>query len=196
MAEIYHICKENNYGFIPSVYQGMYNALTREVEFELFACLKRFDIKFYAFNILAGGLLTGKYKSYDLINDCDKLIEKGRFHGKNIVAAKRYRGRFWKKSYFDGIDIIKQALLKEKNDISLVEASMRWMQHHSMLTSNDGVILGASSSKHFDENLNALTIDKPLPQSIVDAFNNAWSLCKKDVPPYFKDENVGKDYKK
>ena len=101
-----------------------------------------------------------------------------------------YRQRYWKKSYFDAISIIDKALIKEKrennNDISMVEASMRWMQHHSMLTNKDGVILGASSLKHFDENMNALQNKEKLPQTIVDAFDQAWDVCKQDVPLYFK----------
>ena len=32
----------------PSVYQGMYNALTRRVETELFPCLRHYGIPFYA----------------------------------------------------------------------------------------------------------------------------------------------------
>ena len=34
----------------PSVYQGMYNALTRDVQRELFPCLRNYDISFYAYN--------------------------------------------------------------------------------------------------------------------------------------------------
>ena len=36
----------------PSVYQGMYNAITREVERELLPALKKLEIKFYAYNPL------------------------------------------------------------------------------------------------------------------------------------------------
>ena len=181
---------------MPTVYQGMYNPLTRDIERELMPCLKELDINFYSFNIIAGGLLTGKYKSYDLINDCDKLIYKGRFHGSNVKAAKVYRNRFWKESYFNGLNIINNALLKEKtdnnNEITMLEATMRWMQHHSMLKNMDGVILGASSLKHFDQNLKALQNKEKLPENIVKAFDEAWQLCKNDVPSYFKDENWAK----
>ena len=37
----------------------MYNALTRGIEAELLPALKRFNISFYAYNPLAGGILTG-----------------------------------------------------------------------------------------------------------------------------------------
>lgn len=47
----------------PSVYQGMYNVITRGVEAELFPALRKLGMAFYAFNPLAGGFLTGKYQS-------------------------------------------------------------------------------------------------------------------------------------
>ena len=39
----------------------MYNAITRQVEAELLPTLRQLDISFFAYNPLAGGLLTGKY---------------------------------------------------------------------------------------------------------------------------------------
>lgn len=34
--------------------QGMYNATTRQVELELFPCLRHYGLRFYAYNPLAG----------------------------------------------------------------------------------------------------------------------------------------------
>lgn len=43
------ICKAN--GWIqPTAYQGIYNAIHRKVEPELFPCLRQYGISFYAFN--------------------------------------------------------------------------------------------------------------------------------------------------
>ena len=39
----------------------MYNAFTRHIEPELFACLDDLGIKFHAYNPLCGGVLTGAY---------------------------------------------------------------------------------------------------------------------------------------
>ncbi|XP_060235165.1 aflatoxin B1 aldehyde reductase member 3 isoform X2 [Meriones unguiculatus] len=64
VAEICTICKKNGW-IMPTVYQGMYNATTRQVEKELFPCLRHFGLRFYAYNPLAGGLLTGRYKYQD-----------------------------------------------------------------------------------------------------------------------------------
>lgn len=38
----------------PFCLQGMYNATTRQVETELFPCLRHFGLRFYAYNPLAG----------------------------------------------------------------------------------------------------------------------------------------------
>lgn len=38
----------------PFCLQGMYNATTRQVEAELLPCLRRFGLRFYAYNPLAG----------------------------------------------------------------------------------------------------------------------------------------------
>lgn len=36
-----------------TVYQGIYNALERRVELELFPCLRKFGMRFYAYSLLA-----------------------------------------------------------------------------------------------------------------------------------------------
>ena len=49
VAEIMEICKSNGY-VKPSVYQGIYNAVHRSVEPELFPCLRKYGLAFYEFN--------------------------------------------------------------------------------------------------------------------------------------------------
>ena len=56
VTEIYYLCDKYNL-VKPSVYQGLYNAISRDIEMELMPCLRRFGIKFYAFNIIAGILV-------------------------------------------------------------------------------------------------------------------------------------------
>ena len=49
VAEIVLICRNN--GWIqPTAYQGIYNAIHRRVEPELFKCLRKYGISFYEFN--------------------------------------------------------------------------------------------------------------------------------------------------
>eukprot|EP01100_Stratorugosa_tubuloviscum_P008478 TRINITY_DN3546_c0_g1_i1.p1 TRINITY_DN3546_c0_g1~~TRINITY_DN3546_c0_g1_i1.p1 ORF type:complete len:342 (+),score=150.42 TRINITY_DN3546_c0_g1_i1:73-1098(+) len=189
VMEIYRICKENNW-VLPTVYQGMYNAVTRDVERELLPCLRYLgNIRFYAYNPLAGGILSGKYQFND-------NPEEGRFS--SITAwGQRYKQRYWKEPLFESLQQLKQ--LCEQNGITLVEASLSWLYNHSKLNpfNNDGVIIGASSLSHLEQNLNiAPKLNdnenenekeiKKLPQEIIDAFEIAWLRNKIDCPPYFR----------
>ena len=58
---MHEIWKQNGY-VLPTVYQGMYNPIARAVVPELLACLKHLNMSFYAYNPVAGGLLSGKYR--------------------------------------------------------------------------------------------------------------------------------------
>jgi len=53
VVDIYHKCKARGID-PPAVYQGMYNATTRDVEPELFQALRYCGMAFYAYNPLAG----------------------------------------------------------------------------------------------------------------------------------------------
>eukprot|EP01137_Pigoraptor_chileana_P009896 Opistho-2@58798 len=182
VAEIYYLCKQNGW-VLPTLYQGMYNAITREVEKELFPCMKRLGIRFYVYNPLAGGLLTGRY----VYEDAEKE-PAGRFFGNNWAEA--YRTRYWKQSNFDSIELVKTALdgAYGSNKVSLAEASLRWLTHHSYLKGEhgDAVIVGASTTKHLIANLDALECAEPLAESVVEAFNRAWQNVRGECPVYFR----------
>ncbi|KAK3512741.1 hypothetical protein QTP70_023522, partial [Hemibagrus guttatus] len=204
VAEIYTICKHHSW-VLPTVYQGMYNATTRQVETELLPCLRYFAMRFYAFNPLAGGLLTGKY----LYEDKDQAQPAGRFFGHKWAAV--YRDRFWKESHFQAIDSVLKALdtayASEKP--SLTSAALRWMYHHSQLRVRvpessteysrndkdlisghraelgDAVIIGMSTMEQLEENL-AAAEEGPLKQEVVDAFKRGWDLVAHECPNYFR----------
>lgn len=158
----------------PAVYQGMYNALCRNVESELFPAIRSLGMRFYAFNPLAGGMLTGKHHSYD------ETPQPGRF-----ARLASYRNRYWKKTYFEATERIKKAC--DNYNIAMAEASYRWLAYHSSLKTSleDGILLGASKIEQMSQNMNALTKGE-LPQEIVNAMNEAWEIVKSDSPAYFK----------
>jgi aflatoxin B1 aldehyde reductase len=158
----------------PSVYQGMYNALCRNVEPELFPAIRALGMRFYAFNPLAGGMLTGKHKQFD------STPEPGRF-----ARLESYRKRYWKQSYFDAVDEIRKAC--EAEDIPMAEAAYRWLCFHSSMdaSKDDGILLGASRQEQMVQNM-AATKKGTLPQTILDAMDAAWEIAKPDSPAYFK----------
>ncbi|KAJ7446137.1 NADP-dependent oxidoreductase domain-containing protein [Mycena latifolia] len=58
VAEIATLCRVHGW-VAPTVYQGLYNALDRTVEVDLFPCLRHFNIRFAAYSPMAGGYLVG-----------------------------------------------------------------------------------------------------------------------------------------
>ncbi|XP_036602850.1 aflatoxin B1 aldehyde reductase member 3-like [Trichosurus vulpecula] len=181
VAEICTLCKKNGW-VVPTVYQGMYNSITRQVERELFPCLRHFGLRFYAFNPLAGGLLTGKYK----YEDKDKEQPTGRFFGR--PASEMYQKRYWKVLHFQAIALVEKALAAAygANPPSMTSAALRWMYHHSQLQSalGDAVILGMTSLQQLQQNL-AAAEEGPLEPEVVKAFDEAWNLIAHDCPNYF-----------
>lgn len=73
IAQISELCRANGWKQIDA-YQGIYNALHRSVEPELFPCLRRYGIAFYNYNPLAGGYLTDRYHREDKVSGHTKQI--------------------------------------------------------------------------------------------------------------------------
>ena len=172
VADICHICEKM--GWIrPSVYEGIYNPLTRKAEIELNDCLNYYNMRFYAYTPLCGGLLTGKYERYE-----DKP-EAGRF-----INRPNYQKRYWEKSFFEAVALIKTRA--EMMNISIAEVSLRWLTYHSMLNGDrgDGIIIGASKIRHLFDNIKALE-KGPLPEEMISDFEKAWEITKGDSPEYF-----------
>ncbi len=173
VADIWHLCKRNGWT-TPSVYQGRYNAVARDVESELFPAVRNFGIRFYAYNPLAGGLLTGKH------SQVGNVPREGRF-----VLKSAYMDRFWKKSYFDAIGIIQGA--SAQAGLSMVQIALRWLLQHSFLKgpSGDGVIIAASNLKQWEYNLNSLNGE--LPMKVVETIDRAWEKARQDCPSYSRE---------
>ena len=172
VVDVWHICHKNGW-VLPTVFEGIYNPLTRKAETELNECLNHFGIRFYAYNPMAGGLLTGRYGRYE-----DAPMD-GRF-----THRPNYQKRYWKKSYFDAVEIIKLAC--EEEGITTIEATYRWLAYHSMLNveRGDAIIIGASKADHLKQNMETVKAG-PLSDAVVDAFEKAWQHCKADCPEYF-----------
>lgn len=180
VSEICNLCAENNW-LKPSVYQGMYSLLTRKVEKELIACLRYNNMRFYAYGPLAGGILSGKY-SFD---DVSKTSDGGRFFGKTPIKEKN-RSTYWKREYFDAFEEINDSLIEAygKNSVTVCEASLRWLYHHSALIDGDGVILGASKISQLENTLKFVK-NGPLKQSVVDTIESTWEQTCQQSPRYW-----------
>lgn len=179
VQDICELCKRNNW-LSPTVYEGMYNALARNVEDELFNVLRKNKIRFYAYNPLAGGLLSGKYLDYE------KKPVEGRFY-----VRPNYVNRYWKKSFFENIKILNDKV--GELNLTLAEASLMWLSHYSKLEfeQGDGIIIGVSKIEHLKSNINSILNDTLNPE-IVHLFEKMWQNVRKDSPKYFRyyDEGI------
>ena len=171
-AEVCELC--DRHGWVkPTVFEGVYNPLTRKAEVELNDCLNHYGMRFYAYNPMAGGLMTGRYTSFE------DAPTDGRF-----THRPNYQGRYWKKSYFDAVDLIKRAA--EQEGITSIEATYRWLAYHSMLNGErgDAILIGASKLNHLLQNMETVKAG-PLPAAVVEAFEQAWDITRGDSPEYF-----------
>ncbi|KAJ7738479.1 Aldo/keto reductase [Mycena maculata] len=178
VAEIVGICKANGY-IQPTAYQGIYNAVHRAVEPELFPCLHKFGISFYEFNPLAGGFFTGRYNSLHDKPESGSRFDPERNQGQN------YRNRYWNEPYFNALAATR--LVVEKHNLTMAEVALRWISHHSLMSREhgDSVIIGASSLEHIEQNL--IDLEKgPLPDEVVKALDDAWVSVKPFSTKYFK----------
>ncbi|RPD52596.1 Aldo/keto reductase [Lentinus tigrinus ALCF2SS1-6] len=177
VAEIVGICKANGY-IQPTAYQGIYNAIHRKVEPELFPCLRKFGIAFYEFNPLGGGFFTGRYRSLQ------DEVEPGSRFDPNKGVGKLYRVRYWNEPYFHALSKIEA--VGEKYNLTLAEIALRWISHHSLMKREygDAVLIGASSTKHIEQNL--IDLEKgPLPEEVLKVLDEAWLSVSAYATPYF-----------
>ncbi|KAI0972160.1 aflatoxin B1 aldehyde reductase member 3 [Xylaria arbuscula] len=186
VAEVVLIAKYN--GWVrPTIYQGMYNAITRGLEPELIPTCRRYGLEIVVYNPIAGGLFSGKIKSADI------EIEEGRFSLKNPAGAN-YRQRYFKESTFRALQTIERALEKHPG-LTLIETALRWTVHHSQLRitngGGDGILIGISSYEQLDSNLDNLE-KGPLPDDVVKALDEAWLITKADAPNYWHKDLVYK----
>ena len=172
VADAWHVC--DRHGWVrPTVYEGVYNPLTRRAEAELSDCLDCFGLRFYAYNPTCGGLLTGRYGRFE------DAPSDGRF-----THRPNYRGRYWKESFFDALHSLEGAC--EKRGLATTEATYRWLAYHSMLRGDrgDAILIGASKLNHLRQNIAAVKAG-PLTEDVVEAFDAAWAIARGDSPEYF-----------
>lgn len=181
VAEVVLTCKYN--GWVrPTVYQGMYNCITRNIEPELFVACRRYGLDIVVYNPLAGGLFSGKVKSVDMVPD------SGRFAGGAVGQGANYRKRYFRESTFQAVQLVEGAA--EKHGLTMIETALRWTVHHSGLRikdGNDGILIGISSVAQLEDNLTNLE-KGPLPEEVVKALDEAWLVSKADSANYWHGE--------
>ena len=161
----------------PSVYQGLYNAITRAVEPELFKCLGNYGIRFHAYNPLAGGAFSRNFA------DSAEIAAGSRFDS-STAQGKFYRDRYWNDAYFDALAEIHRSC--EGHGLDAISVALRSLIYHSQLDTehNDGIIIGASSLEHLRHNLTAVT-EGPLPTEVLAAIDDAALKAQPEMATLF-----------
>ncbi|KAF9964965.1 hypothetical protein BGZ70_005674 [Mortierella alpina] len=125
----------------------------------------------------AGGFLAGKYTIDGPVNDGT------RFDTKTLLGSY-YREQYWSPLYFAAVAALKT--VANAHGIPVLEASIRWLNHHSPLGPGDGMIFGANDRvEDLRESLVSLQ-QGPLPQEVVQAFDDAWEKVKAGNQTYFR----------
>ena len=176
VVEIAQYCQRQGY-VMPTVYQGVYNALNRTAEYELIPVLRNYGISYYTHGSLASGFLTGKYrKGVEPVKGVDRFAQSRRI--------RQYQERYLHRDeMFDALDAITAAAADA--GLSTLEAAIRWTQHHSAVDASlgDAVLIGVSRPEQLEPIMRA-SAGGPLPEAVVEAFEAA-NECVKMKSEYY-----------
>ncbi|KAH8816132.1 putative aldo/keto reductase [Xylogone sp. PMI_703] len=162
LEEFINVCEEKGYTK-PTVYQGEYHVLNRQIE-KLMPLIRKDSMKVYAFGPLAGGFLTGKVSIPDPKTD----LSKGRWGEGNFPA---YPKTYDKPAIHSAFRTFYEVC--QNHGITSTEASLRWLIHHSALKEGDALILGATRVDQLKKNVEVCQ-NGPLPEAVLDAAEKMW----------------------
>ena len=165
--ELYRVCEDEGVAFA-SVYQGMYNVFCRRVE-EVFPFLRSRGMTFWAYNPLLGGLVCRA----PALTDTQEAKKSGRF------ANPIYQNIFLQPS-------IVRACSMVARDGGGARLALTWLRDESLLTTEDRVILGASSLDQLSRNLDMWTRSIPLSEDEKTQITTAFSsIDPTEIPNYW-----------
>jgi aryl-alcohol dehydrogenase-like predicted oxidoreductase len=125
--------------------QPRYNLLYRDIESELLPLCRDQGVGVIAYNPLAGGFLSGKYRTLD------ELPPGTRFTlGK---TGDLYRERYWHQAQLQAVEQLRQHF--EPRGKSLVTVAVAWVLARPGITS---AIVGASKAEQLDASLAAVNL--------------------------------------
>ena len=153
----------------PVVTESVYNLVTRGIEDELLPLITKYPTGLTVYNPLAGGLLTGKYKSL-------QNVATGTRFGDDKGYASRYLSEANLKA------IAELGRISEELGISMIELALGWLNRRKGVTST---ILGFSRMEQLQQNLEAIEKTKSiaLPEDQLDA---VWQQLRGNIYSYHK----------
>jgi aryl-alcohol dehydrogenase-like predicted oxidoreductase len=139
--------------------QPRYNLLFRDIEAELLPLCRHAGLGVIAYNPLAGGFLSGKYRSLDAPPPGTRFSL-----GK---TGSLYRERYWQQAQLEAVERLRQFF--EPRGKPLVSVAVAWVLQQPGITS---AIVGASRPEQLDASLAGA--DLALDAEERDACNAAW----------------------
>jgi aryl-alcohol dehydrogenase-like predicted oxidoreductase len=129
--------------------QPRYNLLHREIERDLLPVCAEEGIGVIAYNPLAGGFLTGKYRR-------DEPPPEGTRFALAGGSGSLYRARYWNDRLFDAVDMVKE--VAKSSGAAPAQVSVAWLLQQPTVTS---AIIGATRREQVEETLKGteLTLD-------------------------------------
>mmetsp|Transcript_120690 Transcript_120690/g.240337 ORF Transcript_120690/g.240337 Transcript_120690/m.240337 type:complete len:548 (-) Transcript_120690:6-1649(-) len=180
----------------PCAFQNDYSLVNRRCEenglFEMCSPYNE-NVGFMAYNVLAGGMLTGKY-----LQDPAAPDQIGRDPKKALELSMKPRGRMddisWGRTLYryrsEPATNATQSYAKIAGDsgLSLTSLALQWTRQREGVTS---ALVGHSSLAQLDEDLEAFRNSKPLPDRIM------WEIDRvhmRNRLPIFASEHVGAEW--
>lgn len=166
LEEIFALCAANGY-IKPSVYQGQYNALSRDAENELLPFLRENNMSFVAYSPAAGGAFN---------KNSTLLADKG-------PAGDLWRRQYGYPSAVAAFENVREAA--ERYGITSHAIALRWVLHHSALSAEkgDAIIVGARRLEQLKPALDTCE-EGPLPDELVRLMEDVWAAVRNDAPRY------------
>jgi 1-deoxyxylulose-5-phosphate synthase len=149
--------------------QPRYNILYREIENEILPLCRQENLGVIAYNPLAGGFLTGRYKP-------GQDVESGtRFTVNN--AGKMYQQRYWQEAQFAAVESLKEYF--DGRGKALAQVALAWVLVQNGITC---AILGASRPDQLDQTLPATELK--LEAEELEFCNDVWYNLPRARDPF------------
>jgi len=207
------LCNDNSYGLTactrtaralgttpPASIQGDFSMIDRKSEENGVAeSASPFNenVGFMAYNVLAGGMLTGKYIDVPAGID-DYIMNKKDNKERAAKNMENPRGRMdtrgWGTTLYRyrtdaaQVAIAEYSKIAKANGMSLTELSQRWCRQRSMVTTS---LVGHSNLKQLQESIRYFTKKEPLSEKIM------WDVDivhMRNRLPIFSSNRVGQDW--
>ena len=167
VQDVLNICEKERYE-PPNIYQGMYNVISRNVE-ELFPLMDDNHIDFWAYNPLAGGLLTGKYRAVDI------NAQDSRFKNNSI-----YQNIFYKPDIVNMLE----TWWTEYPQHECLDLALQFYKQDSLMRPCDSIIMGASTCDQYTTNMKSFSHEFILREPY-DFFKPLYKKCQHITPQYY-----------